>query len=411
MLKIFKNRYVILSLLLFILVCFGYVGVSGFVEKKKLESMSVEQRFDYELESAYEKAKIPGVAVAVFSKDRVLYEKELGYADVQQKIPFTLDTVMNIGSISKTFISAALMKAVEDELLSLDEDINHILPFQVVNPNSPEDSITLRNLATHTSGIKDDDDIYAQHSYYSLYDEGITLKDFLYNYLSPDGEWYKRTNFLNESAGTSYEYSNIASALAAYCIEVKSGIPYEEYVREHIFNELNMHHSGWSPVEFNSDAVALNYSKERIDFKKKEHSTGSKMEPLAPYKLATYPDGGVFTSVNDLSTFLLELMRKQDTAFLSSESIAAMLEKQFNDTNIPHELKERKHNSGLFWDYTSLNSWGHTGGDPGINTFMYVKESGVAAIMFMNCDVESIGQDTLSKFHRILNRLAEVEGL
>ena len=62
---------------------------------------------------------------------------------------------MNSASIRKTFTGVAMMQAVQEGKLSLDQDINTYLPFKVVNPSFPDTAITLRQLATHTSGITD----------------------------------------------------------------------------------------------------------------------------------------------------------------------------------------------------------------------------------------------------------------
>jgi len=369
--------------------------------------ISIDQQLDNELDEAFKKSEIPGMAVTIFTKDNILYKKELGYANIEKKLPFTVNTVMNIASISKTFIAVALMRAVEDGILDLDEDVNNILPFKVTNPYFSNDKITLRSLATHVSGIKDDTEIYNLDSYCGANSKEMSLKDFLYNYLSFDGKWYKKENFLNRRQCTSYEYSNIASALVAYCIEIKSKIPYSNYVRENIFKKLNMNNSGWTQNEFNSKTLALDYSKIRINFEENKYNLGLSKKALPPYKLVTYPDGGVMTSINDLSKFLLEILKKDEAEFISPKSIDLMLKKQFGESNIPNELRERNHNMGLFWKYTKSGSFGHTGDDPGVSTLMSVRENGVAVIMFMNTDVTTIGKDNLSKFYNILGKYCD----
>ncbi|KIE46134.1 beta-lactamase family protein [Clostridium argentinense CDC 2741] len=62
------------------------------------------QQFDKQLTSLFDSLKVPGIAVLVFTENKVLYKKEIGYANIEKKIPYTLDTVTNIASISKTFI-------------------------------------------------------------------------------------------------------------------------------------------------------------------------------------------------------------------------------------------------------------------------------------------------------------------
>jgi len=342
------------------------------------------QQFDKQLTSLFDSLKVPGGAVLVFTKDKVLYKKEIGYANIEKKIPYTLDTVTNIASISKTFIGGSLVKAVEDGLLSLDEDINNLLPFKVVNPYFPNEKITLKNLASHTSGIKDDETKYI-NSYSAYGAKNMTLKDFLYNYLNPEGKWYSKENFSNNKPGSSFSYSNIGSALAGYCIEARSKITYADYVRKNIFEELSMNNSGWNRSEFKLANIALNYSKLRIDFTNHTESMGATLEPMPAYELITYPDGGVMTTVNDLSKYLQAIMKRQDT-FITAKSIDLMLQKQFNDTNVPPECKEADENIGLFWSYSGEKVWGHTGSDPGVDTSMYVNSNNVGIITFINTD-------------------------
>lgn len=358
------------------------------------------QQFDKQLTSLFDSLKVPGVAVLVFTKDKVLYKKEIGYANLEKKIPYTLDTVTNIASISKTFIGGSLTKAQEDGLLSLDEDINDILPFKVVNPYFPNGKITLKNLASHTSGIEDDETKYI-YSYSAYGAKNMTLKDFLYSYLNPEGKWYSRDNFSNNKPGTSFSYSNIGSALAGYCIEARSKMTYADYVRKNIFEKLSMNNSGWNRSEFKLANIALNYSKLRIDFTNHTESMGATLEPMPAYELITYPDGGVMTTVNDLSKYLQDIMKRQDT-FITAKSIDLMLQKQFNDTNVPPECKETDENIGLFWSYSGEKVWGHTGSDPGVDTSMYVNSNNVGLIAFINTDDSSLDGE---KYEEIVNLL------
>ena len=100
---------------------------------------------------------INGFSVAIVNENDVLYQTGIGYADTGSKDRFTENTIQNIGSVSKTFIGIALLKAQEMGKLSLDDPINKYLPFKVFNPDYPEVDITLRQLSTHTSTILDTD--------------------------------------------------------------------------------------------------------------------------------------------------------------------------------------------------------------------------------------------------------------
>ena len=191
----------------------------------------------------------------------------------------------------------------------------------------------------------------------------MTLADFLYHYLNPEGKWYSKDNFSNNKPGSSFSYSNIGSALAGYCIEASSEMTYADYVRKNIFEKLYMSSTGWNRSEFNLTNIALNYSTLRIDFTNHTESIGATLEPMPAYELITYPDGGVMTTVNDLSKYLQAVMKRQDT-FITAKSIDLMLQKQFNDNNVPPECIETNENIGLFWSYSGEKVWRHTGSDP-----------------------------------------------
>ena len=103
------------------------------------------------------KGQFNGFSVAIVNESGTLYEKGIGYSNVEIKKKYTESTIQNIGSISKTFVGIALLKAQELGKLKLDDPINNYLPFRVKNPFYPETHITIRNLATHTSTITDNE--------------------------------------------------------------------------------------------------------------------------------------------------------------------------------------------------------------------------------------------------------------
>jgi CubicO group peptidase (beta-lactamase class C family) len=128
-------------------------------------------------------AGIMGVAAAVIVDDEVAWMKGYGFADYARTRPFTPDTTMYVASIGKTFTGVAMMRAVQEGRLSLDADINAYLPFRLLNPHHPGAPITLRHLATHTSGITDRWEVYR-----SAYRYGgqplVPLGDFLAAYFT-----------------------------------------------------------------------------------------------------------------------------------------------------------------------------------------------------------------------------------
>ena len=136
-----------------------------------LKCSVINKEFDAYIRQAISDAGIAGMGIAIVSGDSIVFNKGYGHADIKNSRPFTPHTVMNIASISKTFIGVAIMQAVEDNLIDLDDDVNKILPFQVVNPNLPESIITLRHLMRHMSGIRDE-----KTTYFNSYHYGVSVK-------------------------------------------------------------------------------------------------------------------------------------------------------------------------------------------------------------------------------------------
>ena len=323
------------------------------------------------------KANVMGLAAAVIVDRQVVWMAGYGFADHRRSRPFTPDTVMNVASITKTFTGVAMMRAVQEGKLALDADINTYLPFRVVNPHHPDATITLRHLATHTSGIVDRPEVYVRTYYYGA-DVPPPLGRFLGQYFTPGGADYAKSNFLDARPGTQRAYCNICAGLAGYIVERAFGQPLNAYTRQHILTPLQMTRSGWSLSEV--DAAA--------------HSTlfvaqNGQVIPIPHYSGTTYPDGGLRTSVADLSRFFLAMLKdgEHDGARILDASTAREMQRfQWTDAQRPENFPAKDGNSGLFWRTKFSGTLvGHGGNDPGVQTDMLAnlsRRNGV--ILFMN---------------------------
>ncbi|MEO6173164.1 MAG: serine hydrolase domain-containing protein [Arenimonas sp.] len=347
------------------------------------------------IEEKMAESGIVGLGAAVIVDKKLMWAKGYGYADKENQRPFTTNTIINIGSIGKTFTGVAMMQAVEEKKLSLDEDINHYLPFKIINPFFPDATISLRNLATHTSGIADRPAIY-EASYHYGGDSPEPLGEFLRNYFVPGGKYYSEENFLKQKPGTYREYSNIAAGLAGYIVEIRTGKKLNEYTKQHIFRPLKMDNTGW----FLSEIDLKNHSK-------LYEIQGGITKPIQLYGLATYPDGGVRTSVSELSKFFISLLNDgsyEGTRILKKESVKEILRYQFTESNKPENVDITKLNSGIFWaTKKSATLIGHGGSDPGVKTEMLSELSkDVGVILFVNT---SLGDKELKSYLGILEEL------
>jgi len=322
-------------------------------------------------------AGIVGVAAAVIVDRQVVWMKGYGFADYERSRPFTPNTVMNIASITKTFTGVAMMRAVQEGKLSLDADINQYLPFKVVNPHHPDATITLRHLATHTSGITDRPEVY-RGCYHWGGEKPAPLGHFLTDYFKTGGALNSSDNFLNQRPGAVREYSNIGASLAGWIVERAVGASLPDYARRTVFAPLQMTNTAWRLSEVKPGTHSTLFV-----------SQNGEAIPIQQYELTTYPDGGVRSSVADLSKFFIALLsggEYQGTRILDAKMAVEMTRFQFTDANRPTNYPANEGNSGLFWrtKYDGKRV-GHGGNDPGMTADMLADPSGnVAVILFTN---------------------------
>ena len=355
---------------------------------------SISKKLTSELQQISANGNLVGFSVAIVNADGTLYEDGFGFADKKANKKYTENTLQNIGSISKTFIGVALLKAQELGKLTLDDPINDYLPFKVVHPKFKNTPITIRQLASHTSGIKDPAE-YEGKGYILKDAENGAAKvnanfrepnkmmphgDYLKAILSTDGQWYKKKTFSKYPPGGMFNYSSIGAGLAAYVLEQATGESFPEFTKKHIFDLLDMNGSGWS---FDT-----------IDFSKHSKLYADADTELAFYTLINYPDGGLITSAHDLAKYLSEIIKGYagNGTMLSAESYKELFTPQLTDEY--HKDRSDKeyndeYNMGVFMGMSSKGQIGHTGGDPSVVTHMFFNENTkTGKLLLVNTDLD-----------------------
>ncbi|MGN7986325.1 serine hydrolase domain-containing protein [Pedobacter sp. 22226] len=356
-------------------------------------SQSKVQLLTTSLQNFYEKDSLPGMSVVLVDAHKIIYQQHFGYANMENNTKYSAHSIQNIGSVSKTFIAVALMKAIELGYFNLDTDINTILPFKLSNPNAPNGIITIRHLSNHSSGIIDNPEIfpnvyhfdtvlapYDTAAYHVLQNLGYkqqikdsALGSFMYNYLSPNGKYYHPENYGKDAPGLSSSYSNIASALAAYLIEIKSGMPYSDFVTKYILKPIGMNRSAWK----------LN----KADLKNYARPYYKRNAPFPYYHFITYPEGGLRTNTFELGKYVMAIIRgyNGDESLLKRASYAAMFMPQFSAQAPPKGISLVKRNKGIFWNLYTNGTIGHDGDDPGVSSFLFFNpKTGLGGIFLCN---------------------------
>ena len=333
---------------------------------------SLENYIEQQIYSPFEEG-LAGMGVSIFSSDTLYLARGYGYADQASQKPYTAQTVQNIASISKTFIGVSLMIAEQEGLLTLDDPINQHLPFKVKHPRFPDTEITLRHLATHTSGIKDRTLKYGLKSYTQDKSPSMSLGDYLTACVGEGGKWNPKKSYTSHKPGTHYHYSNVGAALAAYAIECAAGVPFSRYTQEKVLAPLGMDDSGWSYSAIDESMHATLYKK------------NGKVKK--PYTLVTYPDGGMRTSVLSLTKHFQAIMlalKGKKSPTLSPEQAQSLIRPHFPES-FPITNDVGSYNSGIFIEIEGPKVVGHTGGDPGVATIAFFDpEADIGRIFFFN---------------------------
>jgi CubicO group peptidase (beta-lactamase class C family) len=176
----------------------------------------------------------PGVAVLVAQKDKILYHKAFGMAHIELGVPLRSDHVLRIGSVSKQFTAAAILRLAEQGKLSLQDDLRKFVPDYPTQGKT----ITVEHLLTHSSGIKSYTDM-------PQWDEQTHRKDF-----SPTAliDFFKNEP-MDFEPGTRYAYNNSAYVLLGHIIEKTSGKTYGDYISTEFFGPLGMTNSYYGDTQ------------------------------------------------------------------------------------------------------------------------------------------------------------------
>jgi len=348
---------------------------------------------------------LPGFAVGIVSKEGLIYSDGFGFSDIENQIRYGANTIQPIGSISKIFVGVALMKLVDLGKLDLDEPINDIFPYEIKNPNHPNEQILVRHLATHTSSIDDfdegnndsehwlledipykkgeiTDDLYLRLEYFNKGKER-SIEEAIKNAVIPEGIWYSENNFSKEKPGSKVVYSNLGTTIAARIIELRSEMAFDEFTKKYIFEPLKMNDTYWFYQDIpDTKSISNHYYNDKTD---------GKVNPLLIPKFedCTYPSSRLKLSIDDMSLYLVEMIRgfNGQGTIISKNAYTVLFKGNLTPEN--HFEEESEHwlndayNYGIFWARSYPGYILHKGGIDGVYTLIYYNpetELGVTAI-------------------------------
>ena len=182
-------------------------------------------------------------AVLVQRKGRFILDKGYGLADKDKAIPNTSETIFDIGSNTKQFTAAAILKLVQSGEVRLED------PLSTFFEGLPADkkAITVHQLLTHSAGFtesigRDFDAISREQFFREVF-----------------------TSTLQFQPGSQYAYSNVGYSILARIIELVSGHEYEAFLHKHLFEPAGMEQTGYLLPEWNEKNLARGYARNVVD--------------------------------------------------------------------------------------------------------------------------------------------------
>ena len=248
--------------------------------------------------------------ILIAKNGNIVYEKYVGYADLRKKDSLTEHTPLHIASVSKTFTAMAILQLVQEKKLSLEDSLTKFFP------GLPYPGITIKMLLSHRSGLPN----YVHFIPNSKWNEDSMVMnndvvDFLYN----------KQPAKSSPAGKAFSYSNTNFVLLAMIVEKISGQPFPEYMKQNIFDPLQMKDTYiFTLADSIRETPTFNY-----DGSFWQHD----------FLEGTYGDKNVYTTARDLL--------KWDQALYTDSLInRGLLDSAFTPYSFEHRST---HNYGLGW--------------------------------------------------------------
>lgn len=405
-----------LNICIILLLLFSCLGVNGFslnIKEKNVGDNVVQfqesnnEDIDTFIQKIMNYSHFPSISACIIKNDDIVWSNGYGFADIEEGNKASNETVYAIGSTTKTITATALMQLYDKDLFNLDDDVNIYLPFELRNPNFPNHPITFRMILSHTSSLTRDPQAYWLEVEDWFEYDGPPFDNYpmpwLQEYLSPSGIRYDPLIWDNENVpGEKAQYANINYDIVAFLVEIISEEPFYEYCEKNIFKPLDMKSTSFNINNYNEEQLATPYV---WDYTEKIFLKGQHQMHIH------YPVGFLFTTVIDLSHFLIAHMNNgiyDKTKILEETTVQEMHTLQTPAGGMSY---------GLGWDFRSRSFWligkhmfyspyfyilhfpkkiysGH-GGDAhminpytyGVGTLMHMKESDNSGIIiFSNND-------------------------
>jgi CubicO group peptidase (beta-lactamase class C family) len=305
--------------------------------------------------SQWDKHDSPGAAIAVLKEGKIIYRNGYGESQLEYNIPITPSTIFHVASVSKQFTAFSIVMLADQGKLSLDDDIHQHIP------EAPDfgDTITIRHLIHHTSGLRDQWELLAMAGW--RLDDVITKEHIL--------TAVRNQEELNFKPGDEYLYCNTGYTLLAEIVARVTGQPFPEWTQENLFQLLGMANTHF-------------HDNHRMIVKNRAYSYAPLEDGGFEKRVLSYANVGatsLFTTVEDLSRWADNFFTKK----VGGPQVIAQMEEQ----GVLNSGKKIDYASGVsIGKYRGLKTISHSGGDAGFRSHLILfPDQKFAVAVLSNC--------------------------
>ncbi|MBB1411439.1 serine hydrolase [Pseudoalteromonas sp. SG44-17] len=355
---------------IFFCLCVGMYGIKAVAQQHNFA----------ELMQCHNSSKAPGMVVRLEQSGKHIYSGAVGLANIDTERPLNVDDIFQIGSVTKTFTAAAILKLSEEKKLSLQDTLAKFIPD--INPEFRY--LTIDRILSHTSGLPD---YLGDPSVSKIYDKYASIDQVIQSISKQP---------LNSESGKKYSYSNLGYVFLGKVIEIASGTPYDLFMSNTFFKPLKMDNTfvitkGTSAGEINGYTTSRNEPKKYIN---PEDSTERRWNVDRSW---IYSAGAIASTLADMHLWQNAL---KSGHIISKESYKLMTSKALLNNNA-----HVNYGYGLdIYKISGLDSFSHQGQVPGFFAWhVYFPNEDLTATALTNIDTKHLGPALLDMIALQLN--------
>ena len=327
--------------------------------KTSAQSSSANFSVDTFINNRMKEKSIAGLSLAVMSEGKIIYTKGYGYSNLEHKVPATENTVYLMASITKTFVAVATMMLAEQGRINLEDSIGRYLPTLPFHWRP----VTIRQLLSHTSGIQSNLEMPPPCPF-----------EF-------DLSNYTQENVIQESGclplafapGEKWKYSGRNYFVLGMMIEKITGGSLEKFLKEKIFDPLNMNDTRMMNYKIVIPGRAAGYQ-----LVNNQHSNVPPHDPVTEFA-----DGGLISTVVDMAKWDAMLYTEK---LLKKETLRLMF--------TPARTKEGDAPYGLGFGLSAFEGKkriGHMGNIPGfVSAYSRFPDQKISVVVFLNTQLDGV---------------------